>query len=65
MAETYQKARAAEQSITGKRWCSHCQSTRAVEGGQWKVSSNGLHKRWRCQECSQRAKERESAGAGK
>ena len=59
MAETYKRAREAESSITGKRWCSHCQSSRTATGGSWKVSSSGLHKRWRCEECTGRAKERE------
>lgn len=58
MAKTYGEARRAEHSITGKRWCSHCQLSRAVEGGQWKSSSNGVYRRWRCAECTQRAKER-------
>ena len=44
--------------LTGRRWCSHCQGQRPEQGGKWKVSANGMNKRWKCAACVERAKER-------
>lgn len=52
---------AAEHTITGKRWCGHCQLSRTVDGGKWIVSNNGRNRRWKCQSCCDQAKARAAA----
>jgi len=58
MTNTLEQVRKSEHSILGTRWCGHCQSTRKVGGGQWIVRNDGRHRRWKCADCVQRAKER-------
>ena len=60
---TYAKAVKAASIVTGTRFCSHCWMTQKTEGGQWKVSSNGRTRRWRCAECVQRAQNRAATAA--
>lgn len=57
--DVYAKAREAELSMTGKRWCSQCQMTKVVEGGSWKINKNKRNRRWECGDCSERRKKRE------
>ena len=40
----------------GKRFCSNCRLFNATEGGNWKVSLNGKHRRWMCGGCWSRRK---------
>ena len=51
--DIYLKARQAEHSITGKRWCSQCQMSREAIGGNWKESDGGKRRRWECATCQQ------------
>lgn len=53
-----EQAKKSEHSILGTRWCGHCQSSRKVGGGTWIISNGGRNKRWKCAECTQRAKDR-------
>jgi hypothetical protein len=52
------KANQVAAILTGRRFCSHCQGQRVTEGGKWKVSPNGMNRRWKCAACVERAKER-------
>lgn len=58
--DLYAKAREAEHSMTGKRFCSQCQMMKAVDGkGNWKQTNGGKNKRWECGDCDERRKKRE------
>lgn len=57
--DIYVKAIQAEMSITGRRWCSNCQLGQKAEDGEWIVSANGRQRRWICQACLIRKKNRE------
>jgi hypothetical protein len=52
------KANQVAAILTGRRFCSHCQGQRVTEGGKWKVSPNGMNRRWKCAACVERAKQR-------
>lgn len=62
--DIYKRAVKAMETISGTRHCSHCWMTKTIGGGQWKVSANGLSRRWRCAECTQRAQNRAATTAG-
>ena len=61
--EVSRQITAAMHSLTGKRWCSHCQTSKKVEGGIWKSVANGTRRRWKCVECYQRALDRRATTA--
>jgi len=46
--QKYATAKAVE--ITGRQFCSHCQTYKPLEGGAWKTTANG-RRRWRCKGC--------------
>lgn len=50
----YKRAVQAEQNVTGRRFCPNCQQNRSAVGGVWKISKNGLNRRWECALCYQR-----------
>lgn len=61
--DLYAKARAAEHSITGKRWCSQCQMGKQVDGrGNWKTGKGNKTRRWECGDCADRRAKREASG---
>jgi transposase-like protein len=61
--EVSRQITAAMHSITGKRWCSHCQLSKKVEGGTWKSVASGTRRRWKCVDCVERARQRRATTA--
>ena len=37
--------------VTGQMFCINCQMTRSKEGGLWRVTTDGLRRRWTCGQC--------------
>lgn len=35
-------------SEIGTRYCTQCQGAMPIKGGEWKISPNGLTRRWIC-----------------
>jgi RNase P subunit RPR2 len=59
-------ARAAERHA-GRRFCTNCQSERALEGGRFYVSRGGARGRtvrWMCAACSARRRSALAGGRG-
>ena len=54
--EANAKLNDAAVQITGERHCRSCDKFRKVDGGKWRVQSDG-RKRWRCKTCTQRKNE--------
>ena len=50
---THKQAKAAEEKVTGNRFCTSCQQYKKVEdGGGWKYSGKfNENKRWACSLC--------------
>lgn len=46
--------------LVGERYCSNCATQRPKEGGVWQTYNNGLNRRWKCAQCVQNAKNRQS-----
>lgn len=59
--DIYLKARQAEHTITGKRWCSQCQMSKTTEGGNYKESDGGKRRRWECMSCKDNRAKREGS----
>lgn len=57
--DIYLQARQAEHTITGKRWCSQCQTSKETVGGNYKESDGGRRRRWECMSCSVNRAKRE------
>lgn len=52
---THLQAKAAEERVTGERFCSTCQRYRAIEGGAFRITGKGKAvKRWQCAACAAR-----------
>lgn len=47
----------ASTKLTGKRFCSNCNQTQQIIGGNWKTSNNV--RRWKCRNCVAGAKANE------
>jgi len=56
--DLYEQALQAERRLTGERWCGQCQQRKQIEGGKYKINSNGHRQRWLCQDCVRRQIER-------
>jgi hypothetical protein len=48
----------ALENATGKRFCNNCRLYQNILNGKWVKSANGLHRRWKCAACIERAKAR-------
>jgi hypothetical protein len=46
------------EEVTGRRFCSSCQSHQEVDKGVWTPLANGLRRRWKCFNCLERQKQR-------
>jgi hypothetical protein len=46
---------------TEGRYCSGHMGRAPEQGGRWKISANGLNRRWVCAECLARAARREKS----
>lgn len=51
------------EELTGRIWCSNCQSTRPKEGGIWKILSDGKRRRFKCLQCQENHKRRTAEAA--
>lgn len=58
----YWRAREAEVTITGTRFCTNCRMHQRVDGGLWKISNNGMNRRWKCRSCLETTKTRAAVG---
>ena len=53
--------RAAE--ITGQMFCTNCQLSRNKDGGLWRVTADGMRRRWTCGWCVNNYKNRTAPNA--
>jgi len=44
--------------VNADRFCTNCQLRRKVQGGLWVVSKDGKTRRWKCETCSGKLRER-------
>lgn len=51
---THKQAKVAEESITGRRYCTQCQSYKDASKGKIKITGTTKRpvKRWQCEVCS-------------
>jgi len=45
-------------SVPGSRWCSSCQTSPPIEGGEYVPFNSGRNRRWVCQNCKEKRNER-------
>lgn len=60
--ELAKQAVKAEEAILGTRWCSNCQNSQPLKGGEWKVLGDGMRRRWKCGTCVKSFKARQAQG---